>query len=247
MNNSDYRRAFTDIMEDVIAVMPIPVVRIFKMDVISPYNWLLYVDDMVYTALSQVLTIGGKSYTVTALDDTIGNNKITVTDATESLTAPVLGTFNLYPFYFFHGTPVDTAQELGGIKEAEDKYPMIWLWEEFQEEMSWDQSTANDRKTTCSLFFLDQADPKLGPTDSRWEAYVKPMYKFRDYFMNYLQSQVQFFMTWDQTTRDTPKNRFGVWLAGKGKEQSLLADNLSGVQMNGIFTIRSNANDFKNC
>lgn len=241
MNNSNYRRAFTDIIEDVVMAMPVPVIRIFKVTGAGPYQ--LYVDDMYYTAINQTLTIGGKPYVVTALDDTIGNNIITVTGPS----LPAIGTFTLYPFFFFHGTPVDTAMELGNLKQASNKYPMIWLWEEFTEVVDWDDSTSDDRKTTCSLFFLDQSDPKMSPTDSRWIAYVKPMYKFRDYFMNYLKTQVQFFMIWGQTTKDTPKNKFGVWLAGKGSEKSLFIDNLSGVQMTGTFTIRSNANDFKNC
>lgn len=243
MNNSNYRRAFTDIMNDVVVAMPIPVITIYKVTTLRAGIFQLYVGDMFYTALNQVLSIGVNNYIVTGLDDTIGNNKITVSGSV----LPVPGTFLLYPFFFFHGTPVDAAVELGNVKQASGKYPMIWLWEEFTEEMDWDISSANDRRTTCSLFFLDQADPKLGPTDSRWNAYVKPMYRFRDYFMNYLQEQLQDFMSWDQTTKDTPKNKFGVWLANKGSEKSLFVDNLSGVQMTGTFTIRSNANDFKNC
>lgn len=242
MNNSNYRRAFTDIVEDVTTSMPLPVITIYKVDVVSAGIFLLYVDDLVYTAINQTLSIGGNPYVVTDLDDTMGNNKITVSG---SIT-PAPCTFNLYRFFFFHGTPVDTAMELGNLKQASNKYPMIWLWEEFSEEMNWDIGEAIDRKTTCSLFFLDQSDPKMSPTDSRWTAYVKPMYKFRDYFMNYLQTQRQDFLIWEQTTKDIPKNKFGVWLAAKGSEKSLFVDNLAGVQMSGTFTIYKRPQDFKN-
>lgn len=242
MNNSNYRRAFTDILQDVVSDMPTPVITIFKVITLSAGVYQLYVDDFYYTAFNYNITIGTNTYLVTSLDDTIGNNKITITGSA----LPTTGTFTLYQFFFFHGTPVDTAQELADLKSAENKYPMIWLWEEFSEEMNWDEGEAPDRKTTCFLYFLDQSDPKLGPTENRWEAYVKPMYRLRDYFMNYLKSEKQFFMTWDQTTKDKPKNRFGVWLSS-GKEKQLFADNLSGVEMNGTFTVFKNANDFKSC
>lgn len=250
INDTPYKRSFINILNDVITAMPTPVVTVFKVVAIDATNWTIYVDDFFYAAYNHRITIGGKMYKIISLDDSIGNFKMNIswdTGNSGAIIAPVTGQFTLYPFFFFHGTPVDTAQELGALKQASNKYPMIWLWDDFKERMSWDPSTANDRETSCKLFFLDQADPKIGPTDNRWETYINPMMKFRDNFMNYLQTQLQDFMIWGQETNDEYYSKFGVYISQKGVRESLLADNLAGVKMEGTFTIRSGPADFKNC
>lgn len=246
ITETPYKRSFIDILNDVVTAMPTPVVTIYKVLETSAFNWTLYVNDFVYAACDYQITIQGNKYTIILLDDTRGNFKINITDTTGSLSAPMPGDFTLYPFFFFHGTPIDTSNEIKAV-QAEDKYPMIWLKDDFTEKNSWDPSTANDRETTCSIYFLDQANIKSGPTDLRWDNYIKSMMKFRDYFMNYLLNTLQDFLPWGQETNDKYYSRFGVYLLGNGVTEALFADNLVGVEMNGTFTIRSLPEDFKNC
>ena len=254
MNNSNYRRSFIDILSDTFTSMSPggvipgpyqgPSMIIYMVTGPAHGPWVLFVEDMYYTAVNQILTIGGHGYTVSSLSDNPSNHQITVTDPSGSLPAPAAGTFTLYPFYFFHGTPVDTASELKNEAQAANKYPMVWLWEEFEEDMDWDEGSAIDRKVNCKLFYLDQADITMGPNDSRWEAYIKPMYKFRDWVMTNLRMQRMDFLVWDQHTKDKPKSKFGVWMAAKGMEKSIFADNLAGIETSGIFTIMKNAQSF---
>lgn len=252
INNSKYRRSFIDIMADVIqnfagsgtapGPFPGPTIKIFKVTG-SAGAYVLWVDDMAYAAINKTITINGNPYVITALSDNVGNHQITVNDNGSG--NPGLVTFQLYSFYFYSGTPMQTADDTTGITPITGKYPMIWLLEEFKEKYYWSEGETMDRETTCKLYFLDEANPAQGVSSIRWNAFLKPIYKFRDLFMHWAKETHQDFYIWDLETNDTPKSKFGVYLSGKGVSESLFADDLAGVEVVATFAIYKNAQNLQ--
>ena len=123
---------------------------------------------------------------------------------------------------------------------------MVWLWENFKEKNNWDELEPEDRKTTCTIYFLDEQVLSLAPeTDDRWNNYIKPMMKLRDLFVAYVRLQQSDFKIWDMNTDDEYFTKFGVMATGKGASTAIMMDNLAGVATTFVFSVRKPPVDWK--
>lgn len=238
-----HRRSLIDILDDVVKSMsfPITIYKIFAptsgSSIISPpgtgNNYVLNVDNIYHAQIGYSVTIGGNIYEIVAVNNVsiaCGVYQITINDAsgTTPINFPTVNSFNLYTPFFFHGTPRETNAELEQQTQAFNKYPMIWLWEEFSEVFSDDQEEPHERESDIQLCFLTQADfAKL--QDDMATLYVEPMMRLMESFIHKVNEPISLFDRIDLDYTVIRKNKFGVYIRGKGSDKSMFSDNCAGV------------------
>jgi hypothetical protein len=202
------------------------------------YTITLEVCEPYYAQPGFNVTIDGNEYEITL----VSNTQIKVEGAVAiALTAPF--TFDLYPLYFFHGTPRDTNTEITKIKNAADKTPMVWLLEIFDEKFNDEQSeSVHVLESSPRLFFLTQSDFSKYTSDDFQERAIKPMRRLMEYFIEELKQYPHtknFDMTDFAPSPIKSYPRFGVYITNKGVDKSMFADDLTGVELPATYLIYS--------
>lgn len=140
-------------------------------------------------------------------------------------------TFELYHPIFKHGTPIATGMELGKVNEANDKTPMIWFMEQYEEDIFYREESPFERRSRFKLFFLTQGDHEKWLTDDAYEKAIIPMRRLQEKFEQaMIENDSLFNMDEIQVTvRNYAK--FGVFIVDKGMPKGLFKDKLSGCEM----------------
>ncbi len=140
-----------------------------------------------------------------------------------------------YPVYFRHGTPKAANEEL--VKESVifKKTPLIWLLDEFEEEFDDDDGSLIERESKIRLFFLTNADHGEVTNDITDHA-VKPMYRLAQNFVKQLNRMPSVFNMYDDNGKKIKHKlivhtKFGIYIANKGADKSILTGTFTGVEM----------------
>lgn len=238
-----YKKSLIDILNAEVSALVFPVNCVKVGSALSPtsiirkppsvalgFNYVLNVDNCYHAQIGFMITIGSNQYEIVAVAYRVapGMDQITVNDSTGS-NPPVTGEFNMYTVFFEHGTPKETDTALAQERQAILKYPMIWLWEEFQETFDDDQESSTERVSDIQLCFLTQSDYSALKDDIATN-FVEPMSRLWNAFLEQrINNPMSNYVRNDLKYKVIRKNKFNVYISGKGSDKQLFADNLSGV------------------
>lgn len=188
----------------------------------------LTVCDIFHAQPGFTVTISADDYIIKSISGTT----VMVVTGTTTPVAPV--TFDLYDPFFFHGTPIQQGVELKQKKQAFNKTPMVWMYEQFTDRFFEDPADKTERNITMRLFFLTQAKTDKWLTDDSYANAIKPMNRLAENFKNQLDVPVGGVKRFDTDTLEFDMlnyHKFGVFINNKGMEDSLWADKLAGCEM----------------
>lgn len=230
-----YSRSSIDLIRDFVAGLQFPVV----IDTVASQGagvYLLTCDNLYHAQATFKITIGGKVYTIVSIED-----EFTMT--VKGATAPAAGaTFNMYPPFFFHGTPLAVGEAISQEARERNNTPMIWMLQNYTEHEFKDPQSAIEKEITCRLYFLTQGgDGQYGSPRSHDEC-VKPMLRLKDYFIAVAQQTAGLFQMVDFENDVETFNKFGVYIADRGMDKNWFSKNLSGVLLEATWKLFRNGN-----
>lgn len=169
-----------------------------------------------------VITIDGTDYTISSV---IRDTSVTVTTSV----APNGLTFFLEAPSFYHGTIVQTNQELSqDSKDVSERSPMAYLFRDLTDTF-FDDSNLLDRETSIRLFFLHDTNFQDFTTDLADEETLEPMRSMAYFFVEEILKKSKLIgKIEDYDIRDYLK--FGVENAS-GYTENIFNDNFSGVEL----------------
>lgn len=220
-----YKRDITDVLNEVISAMEFPV-AIDSVVLNGDGTQTLYCSDIYHAQIGFDVTINGLSYKITDFDQS--NETIAVTPNFTG-TATISGgiSFYMYNPFFFYGTPIATGQDLSGYDDANDKTPMVWLWENYIERNN-DEMASISREVDVELYFLTQANFELWKTSDSYTKAIRPMRRLMEKFIVEVRSRDDLFSADDLTYDSENYAKFGVFIRTKGSTSNIFQDKLSG-------------------
>ena len=143
--------------------------------------------------------------------------------------------FEFYKPNYFHGTIQQVANELSHIDEKgkfpNDKIPMIFLFERFEQKWIKDAYSNLEREAEIILIFLTKAKFNEFSTKDLYSHCVKPMQKLLYHFVLALEnSKIIKTRPSLEDYKTINESKFGVYTDTKGTEKNLFSDNLSGIE-----------------
>lgn len=140
--------------------------------------------------------------------------------------------FQMYPVYFFHGTPAVISNELSKEVQADNKTPMIWLDERFTD-ASTDDNTSVARTVDCDLYIVSQLDSDLWNNQDNYDQSIIPMRRLAENFRTFLKSQISIFSTTKEkgiAMKIDNCTNLTLYSKDQRSKKQLLTDKLSGVK-----------------
>lgn len=225
-----YTQDFTDILNTLVTGMNFSV-TIGSVTVNADGSITLRCDNIYYSQIGFDIYIGANIYRI-----------VDFNQATETITVTGSGTitpgdvFRMYGVKFFHGTPIATAQELKdldntAVDNAQNKIPMIWLWENFTEEVVDDMTAmTGGREIECELYALTGADEDAWKTSDAYTYGIKPMRRLIELLIAEIKSDTATFNADELPYKTENYSKFGVFIRTKGATTRLFADKLCGLE-----------------
>jgi hypothetical protein len=234
----EYKKDITDILESLINEVN---------NEVNVLSWTessgiitLKVDDMLWTQIDWLFmfncrTVEDMNFHGTQcviVDSYISNGQqfVEFKGVTETLVSTDMTSYEVPHVYFFHGTPIAIGAELDKINNANNKTPMVWMMENFQERFFDDPLLRLERETTLRLFFLTQANHRQWVTQQAYDHCIAPMRRLMELFVDVIKNDGTFDVT-DLSYSVYNYAKFGVYINEKGMPTNKFADNLSGVEM----------------
>ena len=229
----EYPKDITDIVSDLIKTIDLTS-EILVVDELPNGDFKLKLSDIFHAQPKFEIKIDNSIYDIVSVDEKCETIVVSGDDA------PTVGTkFEFYKPNFFHGTVQQVANELTKIDEKgkfpNDKIPMIYLFERFEQKFINDPYSVLERESDIVLIFLTKAKFDEFSTRDLYSQCVKPMQKLLQHFILALENSKII------KTRPSLENyniinesKFGVYSDSKGTEKNLFSDNLSGIE----FTIK---------
>ena len=200
----------------------------------------MVVDDMRWTQIDWIFTFNCRTIedmnfhatqcVITNAYISGGTHFVSFKGVTETLVSRDMTPYEVPYVYFFHGTPIAVGAELDKINNANNKTPMVWMMENFQERFYDDPLLRLERETTLRLFFLTQANHRQWVTQQAYDHCIAPMRRLMELFVEVIKNDGTFDVT-DLTYSVYNYAKFGVYINEKGMPTNKFADNLSGVEM----------------
>lgn len=151
----------------------------------------------------------------------------------------LLSSFTLNSPFYFHGTPIATNNHISQA-ESSDKYPMIYLYEIFQE-VDQDLYSNLDWTSNIRLFFLDQSNFEDWTTDDHYTFVINGLNNLVDAFISQI-NESNLFKQDEETYTRTNHANFGVFVENQGHTTRFFDDYLSGVQVQFTLNVRKCCN-----
>jgi len=147
---------------------------------------------------------------------------------------PTATSFELPAPFYFHGTVIQTNQELINFDQF-DKLPMAYLLEVLEDDF-FNRDEINDRESDIRLFFLTTANFADWKTGDHYKSAIEPMRSVAYNFINVLNNSklINIFATYTLINRVN----FGVYTTDKGNTKNIFNDNMSGVELRLTLPIR---------
>ncbi len=165
---------------------------------------------------------------ISAID--FDNNVITVDGVFSSPSR-----FKLNPPFYFHGTPIATNNHISQA-DSNEKYPMIYLYEIFQE-VDQDVFSSIGWTADIRLFFLDRSNFEDWTTQDHYTNVINGMNSLIDTFIDQLRDSGLFSSNEVTFTRTNHAN-FGNFVENQGHVSHFFDDYTSGVQVQFTLNVR---------
>jgi len=129
---------------------------------------------------------------------------------------------------FMWGTQLATnAEYLQKGADSEDKLPMIWLLDNWQENLNGSRS-GMEGSVNCRLFFIDTSKFDM-INDEIKDDWQKPMFRLSEVFMQTLENNISTFDLLTSKVR-RPRTRFGTETE-QGTDATIIDDELTGCEL----------------
>lgn len=238
-----YKESSIDVIASLIDSLTFPVEIISIVNVGSGKHNIT-VCDMYHAQPGFTVNIGGKDYVITDIVPSVSSecgtrvyDVLKVKGDAANITAT---TFDMYPPFFFYGTPMAEGTELAQENQAKKKTPMYWLrLDDFSDHVyPNDGLERRERDIKFRIYPLTQADHEKWLTAQATKEGVKPMYRLAEILIKAIEAMPQRFDT-DSLEYDIPAifPKFGVISINRGVEKSLWHDKLSGVELSISLTV----------
>jgi hypothetical protein len=157
------------------------------------------------------------------------------------------GSFTLNPPLFITDTPQGANNELQLKNGDLDRHPFVWLLENFPTTFNnTNSSTVADARVR--LFFLDVANSEEWLNKDHRDECIKPMRNLIDTFINDLQRKISGKLSHKATPFTvTDRVRFGIYTTDRGNTESIITEDLSGVELDIIIPIQDYAIECCDC
>jgi hypothetical protein len=133
--------------------------------------------------------------------------------------------------FFIHGTPKNASNEFTKVDEG-IKYPFVYLYEIYAEEVKTDRTNPTAYSANLRLFFLDETNPEDYLTSDQYSEVIRPVRSLVELFLDPIASgeAVQFI---EQTSDYTliPWVNFGKFQDARGNEKYIFKDKISGYEL----------------
>ncbi len=143
--------------------------------------------------------------------------------------------FSINPPFYFHGTPIATNNHISQA-DSSQKYPMIYLYEIFQE-VDQDVFSSIDWTADIRLFFLDRSNFEDWNTDDHYTYVINGINSLVDAFISQLRDSKMFYSNEVTFTRTNHAN-FGNFVENQGHVSHFFDDYTSGVQVQFTLNVR---------
>lgn len=130
--------------------------------------------------------------------------------------------------YYLHGTPISVNSEFMQLDgNVPDKTPLVWLNENYREELP-GRGSSIEREVTPDLFFIDEQGQSFTNADHH-RFVIQPMLNLYFAFVEAVKEDRRFKRI--DTTMTIPRSRFGVYFENRGNERKIIDAPLSAVQV----------------
>ena len=172
------------------------------------------------------VTIDGQEYKII---DFVQNEYITISGT------PTEQSFLIPAPKFFHGTYRRVNQELQDITGPtawKDKFPMIYLYEIFNETYNVDQTTPIDWTASVRLFFFQETDIEDFSVSDDYSKIIRPMRSLTNEFLKDIVSEKsEQFEPLERDYQIINWADFGKFDGNKGSVKALINENVSGIEL----------------
>ena len=168
------------------------------------------------------------------LTSVVKDESITV----QSFYPPSSNSVGLPDVKYFHGTIINTNNELTNIPKSTNKVPMVYLLEQFEERYFTGDSVL-DREVTLRMFFLDEANTNVWTTDEHYENVINRTREILDYFIYQVLFKTKGIGKINEYFT-TNRVNFGVYQTEKGTINQVFNDQLSGIELRITIPISKN-------
>jgi len=166
--------------------------------------------------IGDFISISGNNYKILTL--TI-NTKFTV-----SSTIPIIGsTWTALAPYFFYGTPIMISNSIDHIKDYQEKYPIIVLFETMPAVVNDDETKNLERTVSLEMYFCNEANFKDWDSSEYYSNVIDKMQVYIDDFIKQCENTANIgllsshsetsFSKWNLKRLDTGTNVFNAELS----------------------------------
>ena len=189
----------------------------------------LLVCNTKHLTVQSKIVIDGTQYKIV---DIVQNESIQVKKGKATAPNPVPGTVLLPPPFFIHGTIISTKNELDKILDGKMKYPMIYLYEIYEENIIVDKTKRVGYESQLRLFFMDKTDPNNYTNATQYKEVVRPMRSLVESFIDVLETGNRDKIgKLESNMRLVPWVNFGKFETEKGNTRKLFNDDISGYEL----------------
>ena len=161
--------------------------------------------------------ISGTNYKITSITT---NSKFTVTSS-----SAITGTsWTALAPYFFYGTPIMIANTIDKIKDYQNKYPIVVLFETMPATVDDDAKSSVERVVSLQLFFLDQANYTDWSHDEYYSLLLDVLQDYVDSFIDELKNNSSIGKF--DSHKETP---YSKWTLETGDGRNVFNAELSGI------------------
>lgn len=198
--------------------------------------YVVEVSSLLNLTVGKIVTIGGVNYKVTAIDAN------TPSFTVRSTSAPAGTQYKTgYPFWL-HGRFLAADLELKHQADANRKYPIIYLAENYNTEENLDPTQQVGETVTCSIFIMAPANFADWNTVQHYSNVIDAMDTIGNDFITLIKSNpfIQY-KEFEQLER-IRHPKWGLIREYKGGSDNIFTDNLSGIEMRLSIPIRKAIN-----
>lgn len=168
------------------------------------------------------------------------NKDVVITDFTtdEYITIEVdsCPTYLIIPApIYVRGTVRMTKAELGLISDDGTKFPMIYNYEDLEEDVSRDESDYFERLCNLRLFFLSSNNYSDWTTDDHYAQVTQPMYNMAESFVDMIESSFEFGDV--KRIKIYPRNNWGEFKF-EGHHKKIFNEDASGVEIKLVIPVK---------
>lgn len=207
-----------------------PIIAFDRVEVIGT-NCRYYSCDTSYAMNGRTIVLAGNSYEI----ETVSPNKYIEIENPGSCMDVTTGTLD-YDLHFFYGTVINTNNELTGIPDTDDKVPMVYLLEPFEDYVKHDNGKSIERETSCHLYFLSWSNYWDWQTQDHHKIVLDVMETLAQKFMETAYDSGLTFPI--EEYRQLSRVNFGVYKENRdknrqtaGAEARKFNDQLSGIEI----------------